>query len=69
MKLKEKEDQSVDISFLLRIGNKITMKGVAEIKFVAETEGWTTQRLPHRGIYHIISHQMQTLLHMLTRFC
>jgi hypothetical protein len=30
MKLKKKEDQSVDSSFLLRIGNKISMEGVTE---------------------------------------
>ena len=37
MKLKN-EDQSVDILFLLRMGNKITMEGVTETKFRAETE-------------------------------
>jgi hypothetical protein len=35
MKLK-KEDQSVDTSFLLRMGNKIPMEGV-KTKFGAET--------------------------------
>jgi hypothetical protein len=30
MKLKKKEDQSVDTSILLRMGNKISMKGVTE---------------------------------------
>ena len=39
MKLKKKEDQSVDTSFLLRMGNKIPMEGVTETKFRAETEG------------------------------
>jgi hypothetical protein len=43
MKLK-KEDQSVDISFLLRMGNKIPMEGVTETHFGAETEGRTIQR-------------------------
>jgi hypothetical protein len=28
MKLKKKEDQNVDIMFLLRMGNKITMESV-----------------------------------------
>jgi hypothetical protein len=42
----------VDASFLLRIGNKIPMKGVTETKFEAKMEGWTTQRLPHRGPSH-----------------
>jgi hypothetical protein len=40
MKLK-KEDQSVDTSFLLRMGNKIPMEGVTETKFSAEKEGRT----------------------------
>jgi hypothetical protein len=32
MKLKKKEDQSVDTLFLLRMGNKIPMEGVTETK-------------------------------------
>jgi hypothetical protein len=51
MKFKKKEDQSVDTSFLLRMGNKIPMEGVTETKFGAETEGTTIQRLPHLGIH------------------
>jgi hypothetical protein len=35
MKLKKKEDQSVDTSILLRRGNKIPMEGVTETKSVA----------------------------------
>jgi hypothetical protein len=50
MKLKKKEDQSLDTSFLLKKGNKIPMKGVKETKFRAETEGMTIQRLPHLGL-------------------
>ena len=68
-KIKKREDQWVDTSFLLRIGNKIPMKGVTETKFGAKTKGWTIQRLPHLGIHPIISHQTQTLLHMPARFC
>jgi hypothetical protein len=49
MKIKKKEDQSVDISFLLRIGNKIPIEGVTETKFGAETEGRTIQTLPTQG--------------------
>jgi hypothetical protein len=64
MKLKKKEDQSVDTSLLLRMGNKIPMKGVTETKFGAETEGKTIQRLPHLGIHLIYNHQTQILLHM-----
>jgi hypothetical protein len=41
MKLKKKEDQSVDTSILLRMGNKIPMEGVTETKFRAETEEMT----------------------------
>jgi hypothetical protein len=69
MKLKKKEDQSVDTSFLLRMGNKIPMEGVTETKFRAETEGRTIQRLAHSGIHPINNHQTQTLLQMPTRFC
>ena len=65
----KKEDQLVDISFLPRIGNKIPMEGVAETKFGAKMKGWTIQRLPHPGVHSIVSHQMQTLLHMPARFC
>jgi hypothetical protein len=36
MKLKKKEDQSVDSLILLRRGNKIPMKGVTETKFRAD---------------------------------
>jgi hypothetical protein len=68
-KMKKREDQWVDTSFLLRIGNKIPMKGVTETKFVTKTKGWTIQRLPHLRIHPIISHQTQTLLHMPERFC
>ena len=59
----------VDTSFLLRIGNKIPMKGVTETKFGDKMKGWTIQRIPHLGIHPIISHQTQTLLHMPERFC
>jgi hypothetical protein len=52
----------MDTSFLTRIGNKISMEGVAESKFGAKMKGWTIQRLPHLEDHPIISHQMQTLL-------
>jgi hypothetical protein len=68
-KIKKKEDKHVDTSFLLRIGNKIAMKGVTETKFGAKKKGWTIQGLPHLGIHPIISHRIQTLLHMPARFC
>jgi hypothetical protein len=60
MKLK-KEDQSVDTSFLLRMGSKILMEGVTETKFRAEPEGTTIEKLSHLGIYSINNHQTQTL--------
>jgi hypothetical protein len=67
MKLKKKEDQSVDTSILLRRENKIPMGGVTETKFGAETEGMTIQILPHLGIHPINNHQTQTLWQMPTR--
>jgi hypothetical protein len=51
------------------MGNKITMEGVTETKFGAETEGRTIQKLPHPEIHPINNDQTQTLLHMPTRFC
>jgi hypothetical protein len=49
MKLKKKEDQSVDTLFLLRRGNKIPMEGVTETKFGAETEGGPSRDCPTQG--------------------
>jgi hypothetical protein len=69
MKLKKKEDQSVDTLLLRRMGNKRPMEGVTETKFRAEMGGKTIQRLPHQGIHLIYNHQTQTLLHMPERFC
>jgi hypothetical protein len=68
-KIKKRQDQLVDTSSLLRIGNKMPMKGVTETKFGAKTKGCSIQRLPHLGIHQIISHQTQTLFHMPARFC
>ena len=58
MKLKKKEDQSVDTSFFLRMGNKIPMEEVTDTKFGAEPKATTMQRLPHLGIHSINNHQM-----------
>ena len=69
LKLKKKEDQSVDTSFLLRMGNKIPMEGITETKFSAEMEVKTIQTLPYPGIHPIYNHQTQTLLYMPARFC
>jgi hypothetical protein len=65
----KKQDQSVDTSFLLKVGNKIPMEGVTETKFGAEIEGRTIQRMPLLGIHPIYNHQTQTLLHMSERLC
>jgi hypothetical protein len=56
MKLKKKEDQSVDASVLLRKGNKIPMGG--DTKCGANTEGKAIQRLSHLGIHPIYSYQI-----------
>ena len=53
MMLKKKEEQSMDILFLLRRGNKISTEGDAETKCGAETEGKTIQRLPKLVIHAI----------------
>jgi hypothetical protein len=60
MKLKKKEDQSVDTLVLLRSGIKLPMEGVTETKCEGETEGITMQRLPQLGIHPIKIHQNQT---------
>jgi hypothetical protein len=49
MKIKNKENQSVDTLVLLRRGNKIAMGGDTETKCRTETEGKTIQRLPTWG--------------------
>ena len=69
MKLKKKEDQSVDTSILPRRWNKIPMEGVTETKFGAEIQGMTIHRVPYLGIHPIYNDQTQTLLHMPARFC
>jgi hypothetical protein len=65
MKLKKKEDLSLDTLVLLRRGNKIPMEGDTEMKCEAKT----IQRLPYLGIHPIHSHQIQTLLWMPTSAC
>ena len=52
----------MDASVSLRRENKILIRANTETKYGAETEGKAIQRLPHLGIHHIYSHQMQTLL-------
>jgi hypothetical protein len=62
MKLKKKEDQSMDTHVLIRRGNKILTGGNTETKSGEVTEGKTIQRLPNLGIHSTYSHQTQTLL-------
>ena len=49
MKLKKKEDQSVDASVLLRRGDKILTGGNKETNCGSETEGKAIHRLPQLG--------------------
>ena len=62
MKLKKKEDQSVDTSIFLRRGNKTAMERITAAKCGADTEGMTTQRVPHLEIDPIYKHQTQTIV-------
>jgi hypothetical protein len=64
MKLKNKEDQSVDASVLLGRGNKILRGANTKTKCGAETEGNVVQRLPHLEMHTTYSHQTQSLLWM-----
>ena len=57
MQLKKKEEQSVDTSFLLKMGNKIPVEGVTKAKFGTDPEGTTIQRLPYLGIHPINNYQ------------
>jgi hypothetical protein len=56
MKIKIKEDQSVDTSILPRRENKIPLEGVTETNYGAETEGMTIQRLSQLGIHPIYNY-------------
>ena len=69
MKLKKKEEQSMDTLVLLRRENKIPTGGDTETKCGAESEGKTIQILPHLGIHPIYSYKTQTLLWMPTSDC
>jgi hypothetical protein len=55
MKLKKKENQSLDTSVLLRRGIKIPIGGDTKTKHGAETERKAIQTLSHLGIHHICS--------------
>ena len=62
MKLKKKEDKSVDASVLLRRGNKILTGADIVTECGAVTEGMAIQRLPHLGIHPIYCHQTVTIV-------
>ena len=64
MKLKKKEDQSINASVLLRRGSKILMGGNTETKTRAETEGKVIQRLSHLGIIPYTDTKPKSLLQM-----
>jgi hypothetical protein len=69
MKLKKKDDQSMNTLVLLRRDNKMPMGGVTETKCGTGTEGKAIQRLTHLGIHPIYSHQTQTVLWIPTSAC
>jgi hypothetical protein len=69
MKLKKKEDKSMDTSVFLIRESKKPMGGYSKTMYGAETEAMTIQRLPHLGIRPTYSHQTQTLLWMPTSAC
>ena len=69
MKLKKKEDQSVDASVIPRSRNKTLTGANMETKCRAETEGKAIQRLSHLGIHPRYSHQIPTLLWMVRNAC
>jgi hypothetical protein len=69
MKLKKKEDQSVDASVLLRMGTKILIGGNMGTKYEAETEAKAIQCLPYMKIHPIYSNQIQTLVWMPRSAC
>jgi hypothetical protein len=52
MKLKKKEDQSMDVS-VLRRGSKILKGGNIETRCGVATKGKAIQRLPHLGIHPV----------------
>jgi len=53
LKLKKKDEQSVNASVLLEGETKVVTGENMETKFGAETEGKAIQRLPHLGIQPI----------------
>jgi hypothetical protein len=64
MKLKKKEDQSVDASVILKRGNKMLTEENIETKCREETEGKAIHRLPYLEIHPIYSSQIRMPLWM-----
>jgi hypothetical protein len=62
MKLKKKENQSVDTSVLFSSANKIPMVGDTETNCGAESEGKDSQRLPQMWNHSVYSYQTQRVL-------
>ena len=62
LKPKNKEDQNVDASVLLRRVNKILTGGIMEKKCGKETEEMAIKRLFYLGIHPIYIHQTWRLL-------
>ena len=67
MKLKKKEDQSVDASVLFR--TKYSWEEIWRQSVEQRLKERTSRDCPHLGIYPIHSHQTQTLLWMPTSAC
>jgi hypothetical protein len=61
MKLKKKEDHSVDTLFLLRMGKKIPMEGVTETKFRQSLKERPSRDFPTWRSTPINNHQTQSL--------
>jgi hypothetical protein len=61
MKLKNKEDTTVDVSVLLKRRKKILTGGNTETKCGAENKEKAIQRLAHLRIHPLYRHQTQTL--------
>lgn len=71
MKLKKKEDSSVDAPFFLDGGKKILKEGNTVTRSGAEIEGKAIQRLPHLPIHPTYWYQTYTIMdakkYLLTR--
>ena len=61
MKLKKKEDNSMDTLIFLRREIKTNMWGDTNTKFAEEPGGKLIQWLPHQGLHPIYTYQTQIL--------